>query len=498
MPKRRLLISNALIADIDAGTAFAGSILVEDGRIAEVHHGELPVGDGTERREAGEYLVIPGLVNAHTHGHGSLGKGLGDLWTLELLLNASIWTGGVPNYEDIQTGAMLNAAEMIRKGCTAAYDLFAQIPEPDPEALAAVAAGYGEAGMRVVLAPMMADRSFYESVPGLLAALPGEAVETIRKRPAVAHGDQLARLRKWLHEWRFDRDMISPALAPTIPTHCTREFLEGCRDLVLEHGARMQMHLAESKPQALAGIERFGKTLTAHLHDLGLLGPHFTGAHCIWLDDDDLLRMAESGAQIAHNPGSNLRLGSGIAPARQMMDRGIPVGIGTDGSVSSDNQNMFEAIRLAAYVSRARSPDPGDWISAPEALRMATAGGAEALGFAGRIGRIEPGYFADLVFLDLANINFVPLNDAVRQVVQCEDSSAVSAVMIAGRFVLDNGEFTGFDYEALRLRAIAAAERLKESARVNRRFADSIAAIVERHCVGLARRPYHVERYCGC
>jgi guanine deaminase len=159
---------------------------------------------------------------------------------------------------------------------------------------------------------------------------------------------------------------------------------------------------------------------------------------------------------------------------------------------------MFEAIRLAAYVSRARSPDPADWVSAPEALRMATVGGAAALGFAGRMGRIEPGYFADLVFLDLANVNFVPLNDAVRQVVQCEDSSAVSAVMIAGRFVLDKGGFTGFDYDALRMRAIAAAERLKESARTNRRFADSIESIVERHCVGLARRPYHVERYCGC
>jgi cytosine/adenosine deaminase-related metal-dependent hydrolase len=256
------------------------------------------------------------------------------------------------------------------------------------------------------------------------------------------------------------------------------------------------MHLAESKPQAVAGLEVFGKTLTAHLHDLGLLGPHFTGAHCVWLDDDDLLRMADSGARIAHNPGSNLRLGCGIAPAKRMLERGIEVGIGSDGSVSSDNQNMFEVIRLASYVSRALSPDPIHWISATQALRMATVGSAAALGFGGQIGRIAPGYFADLVFLNLSNISFVPLNNAVRQLVQCEDSTAVSSVMIGGCLVFDEGHFLGFDYDALRRKAAAAAQRLMEGTLIDRRFADAIEPIVANHCIGLARQPYHVERYC--
>jgi guanine deaminase len=180
-----------------------------------------------------------------------------------------------------------------------------------------------------------------------------------------------------------------------------------------------------------------------------------------------------------------------------MLDKGIAVGVGTDGSASSDNQNMFEAMRLASYASRATSPDPADWISAPEALRMATVGGAEVLGFGDRLGRIAPGCLADLVFLDLGNVNFVPLNDPVRQVVQSEDSSAVKSVMIGGRFVLDDGRFVGFDYDALRAKAQAVAEHMREAARDSRRFADAIEDVVARHCIGLARRPYHVERYCG-
>jgi cytosine/adenosine deaminase-related metal-dependent hydrolase len=401
------------------------------------------------------------------------------------------------DYEACHTGAMLNAAEMVRKGATAGYDLFLQIPMPDSAALAAAARGYADVGVRVVLAPMMADRTFYEAVPGLLAALPEKAAERIRKAASAPHADQLAVLKRWLHDWPADRDWVRPALAPTIPTHCTRVFLEGCRDLASDYDALLQMHLAESKPQAVAGLEVFGKTLASHLDDLGLLGPRFTGAHCVWLDDDDLSRMADRGARIAHNPGSNLRLGCGIARARRMLDKGIAVGVGTDGSASSDNQNMFEAMRLASYASRATSPDPADWISAPEALRMATVGGAEVLGFGDRLGRIAPGCLADLVFLDLGNVNFVPLNDPVRQVVQSEDSSAVKSVMIGGRFVLDDGRFVGFDYDALRAKAQAVAEHMREAARDSRRFADAIEDVVARHCIGLARRPYHVERYCG-
>ncbi|MGE0210678.1 MAG: amidohydrolase family protein [Parvibaculaceae bacterium] len=498
MPSQRLLITGALVVDTLNGTSSAADILVEGGRIAEVRPGGIEAGEGVRRFDGRGQLVMPGLVNAHTHGHGSLGKGLGDLWSLELLLNASGWASAGFGYEACYVSALLNAAEMIRKGVTSCYDLFVQIPTPDLDALDAAAQGYLDAGMRVVLAPMMADRTFYDAVPGLMAVLPEQAQSKVRKLVPRTHDEQLAVLRRWMDGWRHDRDRVRPALCPTIPTHCTRPFLEGCRDLARDFDVGIQMHLAESKPQAVAGLKVFGKTLASYLDELGLLGPRFTGAHCVWLDEEDLTRMADTGSRIAHNPGSNLRLGCGIAPSKRMLDKAIPVGIGTDGSVSADHQNMFEAVRLASYVSRATSPDPADWISAPQALRMATAGGAEVLGFGEHIGRIAPGAYADLVFLDLANVTLVPLNDAVRQLVQCEDSSAVSSVMVGGHFVLERGRFTTFDYPALRGKAQAAAERLIEMTREKRQFAEAIEPIVAQHCVGLAKEPYHVHRYCGC
>lgn len=493
-----ILLCDGLVLDVDHATATRGDILVVGERIADVRNASIPVGPETTRIDCAQRLIIPGLVNAHTHGHGSLGKGLGDLWTLELLLNAAPWASGGLEDEDRRIAAALNAAEMIAKGVTAAYDMFTQIPKPDAASLDAAAQGYMDVGLRVVLAPMMADRSFYEAVPGLLDALPREIARSVRAAVRVSPERQIAELRSWLDGFSFPRERVLPALGPTIPTHCTRAFLEGCRDLAREYDVGIQMHLAESKPQAIAALEVYGASLPAYLDDLGLLGPNFTGAHCVWLDDDDLARLRDAGARVVHNPGSNLRLGSGIARARAMADLGLTVAIGSDGSVSSDNQNMFEAIRLASYASRATSPDPADWLSAPEVLRMATVGGASVLGFEGQLGRIAPGYQADLVLLDLSAPAFVPLNDPVTQLVQCEDSSAVRSVMIGGRMVLDEGRFTSIDYPRLCARAQAAAERLRESGAEHKSTCQALEPVVAAHCIGLARRPHHVDRYCGC
>lgn len=490
------LLRDGLILDVERGSAARGDILVENGRIAEVRRAPIEAGPDVVQVDCGRCLIMPGLVNAHTHGHGSLGKGLGDLWTLELLLHASPWASGGFDDDDRETAATLNAAEMVLKGVTAAYDMFAQIPVLSGASLEAAARGYMEVGLRAVLAPMIADRSFYEAVPGLLEALPPEDARGVRTAPRASAAEQIAGLRTWLDGWRFPREQVCPALGPTIPTHCTRAFLEGCRDLARDHGIGIQMHLAESKPQAVAALETYGMSLPAYLDRLGLLAPNFTAAHCVWVDDDDLGRLRDAGARVAHNAGSNLRLGSGIARARAMADRGIVLGIGSDGSVSSDNQNMFEAMRLASYASRATSPDPADWLSAPEVLRMGTLGGAEVLGLEG-IGRIAEGHWADLVFLDLDAPTFVPLNDPVAQIVQSEDSSAVRSVMIGGRMVLDEGRFTTIDYPALCNRARAAAERLAERTAADRKTAEALAPVVAAHCVGLARRPHHVHRYCG-
>lgn len=480
------VIRGGLVLDVAARKVNSADILVDGNSIREIGPHGMNVREGTHEVDARNRLVIPGLVNAHTHGHGSFGKGLGDKWSLELLLNAAPWTSGGFTLEDKRLAAQLNAAEMVLKGCTAAYDMYFEFPTASVESVMAIVQGYRDLGVRVALAPMMADITLFHAIPGLMESLPEELrsrAEAMKTAPYEAH---IAACREILESWSFDDTQARPALGPTIPLHCTDSFLTACRDLAAEHDVGIQMHLAESKVQAVAAQERYGMSLAAHLDRIGLLSERFTGAHCVWLDQDDMRRLSANGARVAHNPGSNLRLGSGIAPARAFLDHGLTVGIGTDGSGSSDNQNMFEAMRMAAFVSRTKHADPDKWLGTWEVLEMATIGGAKLIGLDGKTGQIAPGFKADLVFLDLANVNFVPLNDAANQLVNCEDSSAVESVMIDGKMILENGRFTHFDFDMLREKVAQALDRLRSANRENRAVSDAMAHYVSSHCVGLA------------
>jgi 5-methylthioadenosine/S-adenosylhomocysteine deaminase len=486
-----IVVRGGRVLDVRTRSAPLADMLIDGDTIAVMGRPGLPAPADASVVDAAGKLLIPGLVNAHTHSHGNLSRGLGDRWTLELLLNAGPWLGGGRRLEDKRLSALLGAAEMIRKGCTACYDLFVEFPAPTVEGLQAVAGAYAEAGMRAVVAPMMADQTLYQAIPGLREAL-GGAVDGFR---LSAWETSLAACRDGLRRWPFPPDRVRLALAPTIPLHCSDPFLTGCRDLAREFDVGLHMHVAESKVQALSGLAVYGATLCGHLDRLGLLGPHFTAAHGVWLDDDDMRRLGDQGASVAHNPGSNLRLGSGIAPARRMREVGVNVGIGTDAATCSDNLNMFEAMRMASFVSRVQGPDYTRWLSTDEAFAMATEGSARCLGLGGMIGTLAPGAKADIVFLDLAHVHYLPLNDALNQVVHGEDASAVDSVMIGGHLVLDHGRFTTIDVARL---AAEAEARAADLARLNaeaRTLAEKLEVAVGSFCRGLGARPYHVERH---
>jgi 5-methylthioadenosine/S-adenosylhomocysteine deaminase len=386
------------------------------------------------------------------------------------------------------------AVEMIRKGCTACYDLFFEFPIPSLDGVAALGRAYRDAGIRAVIAPMLADKTLYQAYPGLIDAMPQALradVRAFRLAPYEATADAVEKI--YVH-WPFDRDWIRPAIAPTIPLHCDDAFLVRCRDLARDYGLSLQTHLAETKAQAVLGLRKYGKTLTAHLNTLGLLGPHFSAAHAIWLDRDDLGQLADNGASIVHAPVSNMRFGSGLAHLRPMLECGINVGVATDAANSSDQLNMFEAARLAALISRVQTPDFESWLGADEVLHMATLGSARAMGFDGTIGEIAAGHKADIVFLDLGHINYVPCHDLVTQIVFSENGAAVDSVMIGGRLVLDHGRLTTVDERKLRQDASAAAERLYAANTATRAFAQQLQPFVGEFCHGLACEPYHVHR----
>ena len=493
-PAAYQVIRNSRILDFDSRNVETADILIKEDTIKEIGRSGMEAPADAVVVDAKNQLVIPGLVNAHTHGQGSLSKGLGDQWSLELLLNALPWVGHGITLEDKHIAALLNAAEMVLKGCTAAYDMYYEFPFPSIDGIAAIGNAYSEIGVRVVLAPMMSDTKLFDAIPGLFDALPKEHQQTVQKLRIATSDENINICKELLHQWPCDRLTVSPALGPTIPLHCSDGFIGACRDLAIEYDIGVHMHLAESKVQAVSGIKRYGKTLTRYLDDNGLIGPKFTGAHCIWLDRDDINLMRDKGASIAHNPGSNLRLGSGIAPVRQMIDSGINLGLGTDGSASADNQNIFEAMRMASFVSRLVTHDPAEFLGTWEILDMATSGSASVLGWGNTIGRIAPGYKADLVFLDLNNVNFVPLNNAANQLINCEDSSAVDSVMIGGRMVLSGRQFTEFDYKKLCGDAQSIADRLSLANKDVKATMDAMVPFVAQHCIGLACEPYHVHR----
>jgi guanine deaminase len=479
--------------DADRRTVVARDVLIEGDTIREVGPPGLAAPEGARTIDASGRMLIPGLVNAHTHGHGSLGKGRGDRWSLELLLNAAPWINGGRTHADRRLATLLNAAEMIRRGCTAVYDLTWEMPAPSKEGVAAVREAYEAIGMRALIAPMLADRTLYEAVPGLMDALPEAARAEVERSTLPAFGPSLDAMRTIARGWRGG-DRLAFGIAPTIPHHCSDAMLRACGTLAAEEGLRLHTHLAESKVQALTGLRTYGRTLAAHLDSLGLIGPGFTGAHAVWLDESDIRRLKDRGASIAHNPGSNLRLGNGIAPVRRMLDAGLAVGIGSDGSNSSDNQNVIEAMRFASYVSRIRSHDVNRWVSADEAFRMATEGGAATLGLAGRLGRIEPGYLADIAFLDLSDLAYVPLNDPVSQLVHADDGGGVDSVMIGGRMVYENRRFLTVDIDTLRREVEAAMDRLNAATEPQRAMVKRLEPLVARFCSCFAAAPYHAHR----
>jgi len=349
-------------------------------------------------------------------------------------------------------------------------------------------------GMRAVLAPQVADLTLYQAIPGLMDAVPADLREAVAAMQPGSADACLAAIEAILRGWRWRSQDIHIAVGPTIPHHCTQPFICGCARLAREHGARLHTHVAESKVQAVTGVRRYGMTLTRQLDEWGILGPDFTAAHAIWLDDDDISRFADRGASIAHNPGSNMRLGNGMFALRRVLDAGVTVGIGSDGVGCSDNQNIYEAMRYASMLSKVQSPFNARWASADEVYHAATAGGAKALGLEG-VGEIRAGCKADLVFVDLHVPHWMPHNWTVNQLVHAEDATGVRHVMVGGRMIVRDGALLTVDLPALAAAVEASRARFAELAAESRAVVERLEAVVNGFCPSLAAEPYPVRRY---
>jgi guanine deaminase len=246
--------------------------------------------------------------------------------------------------------------------------------------------------------------------------------------------------------------------------------------------------VSEARYQNAGGEIRYGgATLLEYMDRIGLVGRWFSVAHGVWLTRSDLELLAKRGGSMSHNPGANMRLASGIAPVREAIRAGVTVGIGTDGSSSSDNQNMFEAMRLAAFASRLwEDAEEAEWLGTAETVKLATIGSSHIVGH-DEGGVIAPGKAADLVLLDLKHINWMPFNDAANQLVWTEDGSAVTDVMVAGSWKLRDRVVLGIDEAKLAAEAQDAADRLRGANAEVKAWCEAVAPHIACHCRALAR-----------
>ncbi len=494
MTPNPLLITGGLVADVAAGSVARNDLLIANGKIAAIGApGTLRSGD-THTYDASDRLIIPGLINAHTHGHANLMKGVADVWTLEASLTNGPWLAGTRDPETIYVSTLLGAIDMLSKGCTACFDLVYEFPRPTAAGFAAAARAYADAGMRAVLAPMVADQSLFQSIPGLAASLPDDLRAAVGDFHLQGREQTIAAVESIVAARSDLPDNIGVAIAPTIPHHCSERFLRDCIDIADRHGVPIHMHVAESRLQAVVARQRYGRSAVRHLADIGMLRGNFTAAHGVWLDHDDLDLLAAHRCAIAHIPASNFRLGSGMAHLRPMLERGIDVGLGTDGANSSDSLSMLRAMRLASCGARMFAGSRQQWLRADEAVRLATTGGAALMGL-DDCGRIEQGTCADLAMLDLAHVDFIPPTDPINQLVTCADSAAVADVMVGGDFKLRDRGIVSIDTSELRGRVAEAITRLSASTKNSR----ALAARLEPHVVAFARSTAHenlpIERF---
>ncbi|HEX6510349.1 MAG TPA: amidohydrolase family protein, partial [Chloroflexota bacterium] len=437
-----MIIRNGLVLRPD-GTAERLDIRVENGQIAGLGSFE----EQGETIDASRRLIAPGLVNTHFHSNESYFKGLFDNMPLELwmLFSYPVLAAPVQSAREIYIRTMLGCIEMLKTGCTTVVDFLYEMPETTDETVAAVMQGYVDSGMRVLLVVGYADRVYYETVPLAMDLLTPDLKARIDAEPLPSAEGNITLVDAVRRRWHGVENRVMVGLGPSGPQRCSDRQLELSARYAEEHDLRIHIHTLETKMQAYTGQHDYGRTLIEHLANLGFLSPRVSLNHAIWLTERDIDIIARSGAGATHNLLSNLKLGSGISPVPEMLARGIPVSLGTDGKSSNDSTDMYEVVKAAALLHKTQQPEFTRWLGAPESWRMGTVTGAWSAGMDRQMGEIEEGQRADLVLFDLDTVPFIPLNEPLHHLVYCLPSSSVCEVVVEGRVVVRGGRLCRVD-----------------------------------------------------
>ncbi len=422
--EQTVLIKGGAVATMDADdTVVPGDVLVRGSRIESVGGASLVASATADVTiDARGCAVLPGFVQTHVHLCQTLFRGAAD--DLELIdwLKKRVWPmEAAHDAASLRASARLGVAEMIRGGTTCALTM--ETVNHTAEVFRVVE----ETGFRATVGKCMMDKG--DEVP---AALRENAEDSIRESLAL------------LEEWHGRAEgRVRYCFAPRFAVSCTRDLLERVARLARARGVMVHTHASENRTECEMVERETGMRNVVYLDSLGVSGRHVLLAHCVHLSDEELGLLASKGTHVSHCPSSNMKLGSGIAPVAEMFERGVSVSLGADGAPCNNRLDMFTEMRSAALLQKVGRG--ADALPAARVLRVATRGGARALGLEDEIGSVEPGKRADLIVVDLERLHTTPRPAVVSTIVYAAEAADVRTVLIDGRIVMRDCQLTTLD-----------------------------------------------------
>ncbi len=424
-------------------------VVVEDGRITAIEAAGA-VQDADETVDLSRRLLVPSLINGHQHSHEHFQRGRTENLPLELwqhYVRSLVPVSLTPRQVYLRT--MIGAIEGLRSGATCLVDDFAVGGAIQRDHVDAVLRAYDDAGIRALVGFAMMNRPIVDNFPFVDELVPKDLRDRLRAVPRPSP-EQYHGLVRDLAKSRHPRaSRVGVLVSASAPQRCTEDFLLACRALADELDLPVITHVQETRMQVVTGLEFYGMPIVEYLAKIRFLSPRTSLIHAVWLNPREIRALADSGATAQHNPWSNMTLGSGLQPTRALLDAGVNVSLGSDGSSSTVTANMLQVAGAAAALSKLRGDDYTTWLSAEDVWRAGTQGGARALGFGSDLGVIERGARADLTAYRLDTVAFTPLNDPMRQLVYTERGAGLDFVMVGGDVAMRDGRLTRIDEAAL-------------------------------------------------
>jgi 5-methylthioadenosine/S-adenosylhomocysteine deaminase len=435
-----LILSNGIVVTVDGGRRVInpGSVAIAGNTIAGVGEPQQIAGQfqGRDTIDARGRVIMPGLINTHTHAPMVLFRGLADDLVLMEWLQKYIFPAEAKTVSPafVRTGTRLAALEMIRSGTTAYVDMYYFEEE--------IARATKEAGLRGVL---------------------GQTIIQFPVPDAKTPAEGIARTEAFIKRFQND-ELIVPAIAPHSVYTLDEATLVKTRDVAIKYGVPLVIHLGETEDEIRMSLEQHKLRPVALLDKLSFWKPRIIAAHGVWMTDEEIALLKKNNVGVAHNPESNMKLASGTAPVVGYLKAGVALGLGTDGAASNNDLDMFEAMRQAAFLHKLVTRDPRV-VSAQTALEMATIGGARVIGRQDRLGSIEAGKLADLLVVRMDSARQTPLYDPVSHLVYVTRGDDVETTIVNGQVLMRGGKVLTLDEPAVLADARQAADLVRRAVR---------------------------------